>query len=357
MISRFLTVPVGMAVFHLLSTPALAQTPVGAPPPPPVQSVPPSPAAVAPTAKPPEGPAIPVPEDIVQQIKAHAEGDFGDLSRARSIGMIQSAWDDAPESAAVFTYDLDPSSTYKVRVREYMVTVLELPTGEQIEAVDLGDSRGFEVKPRGDRRLAIRAGGFGFDSNIVVYGKSGTVYPIYLRAEGYNSKRVPDLLVRIDGSVKVGPDSDPAVPGFEPLGAGAPSSEPLPLVPPQALAEAAKAAGSDDTAGDGSDFVKSAPFNPSSLRGWGDYSLWGSDDSLKPQTVYRDDHFTYIKFGDRWKDIELPTAYVVVDSIDELVNTRVDGDTFIVESTRPLITLKSGNSHLCIRYDGAEAGA
>ncbi|WP_413208535.1 TrbG/VirB9 family P-type conjugative transfer protein [Rhodospirillum sp. A1_3_36] len=92
------------------------------------------------------------------------------------------------------------------------------------------------------------------------------------------------------------------------------------------------------------------------MRGWGDYSLWGSDNTLKPRTVYRDDYFTYIKFGDRWKDIELPTAYVVVDEIDELVNTRVDGDTFIVESTRPLITLKSGASYLCIRYDGAESG-
>lgn len=349
MTCRFLTVPAGLAVIHLLSTPALAQTPVGAPPPPPVQSVPPSPAA-----NPPAGPSLPVPDAMVNQMKAHAEGDFGDLTRNRSIGMIQSAWDDAPESAAVFTYDLDPMSTYKVRVREYMVTVVELPAGEQIEAVDLGDGKGFEVKPRGDRRLAIRAGGFGFDSNIVVYGKSGTVYPIYLRAEGYNSKRVPDLLVRIEGSVKVGDDHDPAVAGFEPLGSASADEGPLPLVPPQALAEAEAA--TTEAAAD-KDFVKSAPFNPSSLRGWGDYSLWGSDDSLKPQTVYRDDHFTYIKFGDRWKDIELPTAYVVVDGIDELVNTRVDGDTFIVESTRPLVTLKSGDSYLCIRYDGAEAGA
>ena len=32
-------------------------------------------------------------------------------------------------------------------------------------------------------------------------------------------------------------------------------------------------------------------FDPSTLRGWGQYGLWGDDD-LRPETVFRDDHFT-----------------------------------------------------------------
>ncbi|QFT29524.1 Conjugal transfer protein [Labrenzia sp. THAF82] len=103
----------------------------------------------------------------------------------------------------------------------------------------------------------------------------------------------------------------------------------------------------------GSDFLKTARFDPASLRGWDDYKLWG-DNSLRPEQVFRDDNFTYIQFGDKWNDLELPTAYVVVDGIDELVNTRVQGTTFIVESTHRLITLKSGQSFLCIQYKGAK---
>jgi hypothetical protein len=99
------------------------------------------------------------------------------------------------------------------------------------------------------------------------------------------------------------------------------------------------------------DFVADAGFDPNKLRGWGDYDLWG-DDELRPITVFRDDYFTYIRFGDRWKDLELPTAYVVVDGVDELVNTRIQGHTFIVESTQPLISLKSGMKFLCIEYEG-----
>ena len=103
------------------------------------------------------------------------------------------------------------------------------------------------------------------------------------------------------------------------------------------------------------DFVQKAAFDPNALRGWGHYSLWGNwPEDQKPETVFRDDEFTYIRFGDRWKDIELPTAYVVVDGVDELVNTRVQGQTYIIESTRKLISLKSGQTYLCVKYEGEE---
>ena len=47
-----------------------------------------------------------------------------------------------------------------------------------------------------------------------------------------------------------------------------------------------------------------------------------------------------------------PTAYVVIDDLDELVNTRVVGTTYIIESTHKLITLKSGDSYMCVQYKG-----
>lgn len=190
----------------------------------------------------------------------------------------------------------------------------------------------------------MRPVGQGYDTSLIVYGKSGRVYPFYLRAEGLNSKNVPDLVVKIEGAVTI--DDDLTPPGFA-------LDEPP---PPSgaAVGDMAKAvAGLEHTnpLTPADDFVAEAPFDPNALRGWGDYTLWG-DDALRPETVFRDDHFTYIRFGERWKDIELPTAYVVVDGIDELVNTRVQGQTYIVESTRDLITLKSGKSYLCIKYEG-----
>lgn len=299
----------------LLSAPALAQTMADGPPP---------------------------PDSVLEQAEEQQEGIYGHLVRPRTAGQIQRVWDKAGEDIAAYTTAACSGCTYKVRVREWMVTVIELPRGESIDTIDIGDNRGFQVARRGGHRLAVRPVGHGYDTNMVVYGKSGAVYPFYLRAEGFNSTNAPDLLVRLDGlvpggSMQVADLSTTAGPGAGPSVQLASLSSALPGIPPVPAPK---------------DFVREVPFDPSKLRGWGEYRLSGSDDSLKPETVFRDDYFTYIRFGDRWKDIELPTAYVVVDDVDELVNTRVVGETYIIESTRPRITLKSGKSWLCITHEG-----
>jgi len=299
----------------------------------------------------PPVPVLPMPESVVWQANEHQRGSYGYLVRPRSPGQIQEVWNETRPAAAIYATDLCRDCTYKVRLREWMVTVIELPRGEEIDAVDIGDAKGFQVSKRGPRRLALRPIGAGYDSNLVVYGKSGVVYPIYLRTEGFNSENAPDLLVRINGAVAMPGQRHLALvalgeSGRPPVTAGPPAD----AVP--AMSEAVRGLTETDPLTPAGDFVADAVFDPATLRGWGEYELWGSDDSLKPETVFRDDHFTYLRFGERWKDIELPTAYVVVDEIDELVNTRVQGQTYIIESTRPLITLKSGQSYLCIKYTG-----
>jgi ComB9 competence protein len=323
---------VGSLVLAAVTSPSLAQTPTNLPPTPP--------------------PARAVADSVLKQAEEHAEGNFATMNRAAVGGQVQEAWDDTGDGAGVFRYDLCETCTYRVRLREHMVTVIEFPEGEVIERADVGDGGSFDVNPRGLRRLAIKPLGFGVDSNLMVYGMSGTVYPIYLRAESFNSANVPDLYVQIIGQVAI---TDMEVTGIKNVKPGATSSTgitPLILDPAADAVTDLETPAPDRKAGD---FVQEAPFNPDALRGWGDYKLWagGRDgEALRPETVFRDDHFTYIQFGDRWADIELPTAYVVVDDVDELVNTRVQGRTFIVESTRPLITLKSGLSFLCIQYEG-----
>ncbi|MCW9033505.1 MAG: TrbG/VirB9 family P-type conjugative transfer protein [Alphaproteobacteria bacterium] len=272
------------------------------------------------------------------------------MERTRTPGQIQKAWDKTPPNKPIYKADYCKACTYKIRLREFMVTVLELPEGEVIEAVDLGDKKGFSAQPRGNKRLALRPKGHGYDTSLVVYGKSGRVYPFYLRAEGFNSNNIPDLVVKIIGPVPIGENL--SVEGFEGVNDKGSKVAAIPLSNGE-VDKAINGLGNTNPKTPDKDFVAEATFDPNALRGWGKYKLWGSEE-LKPETVFRDDQFTYIRFGDKWKDIELPTAYVVVDKIDELVNTRVQGQTFIVESTRELITLKSGQSYLCIEYPGDE---
>jgi len=326
----------------------------GSPPPPPNQQPAPALGQVQ-----VQAPKMPIPPSVLDQAHDQQDGYYGHLVRPRSAGQVQDAWDNNPPEAAVYRTALCTDCTYKVRLREWMVSVIELPRGEKIDAVDIGDANGFQVSKRGEDRLALRPVGHGYDTNLIVYGKSGTVYPFYLRAEGFNSGNTPDLVVRLEGTVAL--DDDMAVAGMS--GAkNAVAEEDEPNAAPKAedggkdadaMAQAVQGLTQTNPLTPPTDFVADAAFDPNALRGWGDYRLWGSDDSLTPETVFRDDHFTYIRFGEKWKDIELPTAYVVVDGIDELVNTRVAGQTYIIESTRPLITLKSGDTYLCIEYEGA----
>jgi hypothetical protein len=474
----------------------------------------------------PKVPTMPVPDSVVKQAKDQAEGRFGPMIRPRTSGQIQDAWDYAEKSDGVYVTDVCETCTYRVRTREYLVTLIELPAGEEITRIDVGDPRSWSVNKRDERRIAIRPASYGYDTSMIVYGGSGHVYPFYLRAEGVNSINMPDLLVRLKGSVTTkddmtvamlrpqqrmrygsgmqrtalqneagiilpdpvtgqygtveqipldaqgnpvrptGPDgislddtgnayqsrvtgyyqgrpiietSPTGTPGttrpdlvagrfdsdgnlIAPLsydgtlpvyaddagqtGAGslasknisgsgatitrtqngtitstgrtytnqpvksgsgetnAPSNKSSALngdspntsnqndsANNKELAAAVHDLGDTDPGTPKDDFIADAGFDPNKLRGWGDYDLWG-DDELRPVTVFRDDYFTYIRFGDRWKDLELPTAYVVVDGVDELVNTRIQGHTYIIESTQRLISLKSGMKFLCIEYEG-----
>lgn len=334
-----------------LGAPAWAATPAGGVPTPPAKSQ----TVPTPAPMPAPAPAMPMPDSVFDQAEAQQYGDFGYLVRPRTPGQIQVIWDDVNTEESVYVAPLCDDCTYKIRTREFMVSVIELPRGEKIEAVDLGDKVGFTVKARGAGRLAVRPVGHGYDTSLIVYGQSGRLYSFYLRAEGFNSDNPPDLVVRIEGAVALPENGDMAVAGVVDGSTSAAPAADTPATGVQKVGAAYAVAGMMDTAPGTpeGDFVADAGIDPNSLHGWGDYKLWG-DDELKPETVFRDDRFTYIRFGKAWNTVELPTAYVVVDGIDELVNTRVQGQTYIIESTRPLITLKSGGTYLCIEYNGAD---
>ncbi|SIS85411.1 TrbG/VirB9 family P-type conjugative transfer protein [Insolitispirillum peregrinum] len=308
-------------------------------------------ATTAAAASPAPAAALPPSQQAIAQAANQREGLFTALVRANG-GQIQDAWDKTEEG--VHTFALRGQSTvYKVIAREFMTTTIILPDDAEIVSADLGDPAGFSVAVRTRNMLAIRPAGWGMDTNLNIYTRSGLVYPFYIRAENAQSYNVPDLLVRIEGKEKalqagawlVEPTASPASVAASPA-AGGVGDAPLPK-----LEKAV--AGLNQPSAPAGDWVRAVPFDPSRLHGFEDYELWG-DDALKPVRVFRDDRFTYIQYDGQWDAAELPTAYVVVDGIDEVVNTRVQGSTYIVEAVAPLISLKIGKRFLCLKYNGKD---
>ncbi|MDR3326113.1 MAG: TrbG/VirB9 family P-type conjugative transfer protein [Rhodospirillaceae bacterium] len=257
-------------------------------------------------------------KDQIEQKQRQDQGIYPPLVRPRLGGQIQEAWNDLQENQGVLLLSICNDCIYKIRVREQMTTTVVLPDGAVATSIDVGDPVSFKIAIVSPNIISIRPMAYGIDTNFTVYTKANHVYPFYVRAESTNSIFVPDILVRLKG---IEPD-----------------------VPKLSL-------GGINTNQHDSDYIKSVPFDLSKLHGWHSYKLWG-DKSLRPVVIFRDQYFTYLQYNEKWAGLELPTAYVVNNGIDELVNTRVQDTTLIIERVAPLISLKNGSDFLCIQYIG-----
>lgn len=335
-----------LAILSLSPAVTSAQTPLNTGPPP----VPPPASAAVPPAV-----TAPLPDSVVEDAAMQRDGFYPVMHRPSGGGQIQNIWNETNPDEGVHVAPLCDDCVYKVRVREFMTSTIILPETSRIAHVTLGDPNGFQAKVIGPNMLGLRPNGWGMDSNLTVLTEAGGVYPFYLRAESFNSDQVPDLVFRIVGE-EVAPETAIPVPVMAPsppvavLPAGAPDDLPGLGREDVGPVESALRDLRREDSGEG-DFIERVEFDPGRLHGFGDYTLWG-DSSLAPEVVFRDERFTYLQYGDRWPGLDLPAAYIIVDGIDEPVNTRDQGRTYIIESVNPLISLKLGSRFLCIEYVG-----
>lgn len=287
-------------------------------------------------------------------------GENRAMRTAVSLNAIQAAFDnsDPRESIKRFTYT--PSETFKLRLREYMSTVVILPKGEAVDAFDLGDKENFEFIPfspkeknkkaadEGDRLdnvFRIRPKYAGADTNLTVIGRSGRVYSFYLRSDSVQSPHIPYSVVYVEdrfgsmanaaGAAGVGSISDD-------LSKDKPAPEGIPIGQEKMTGEEAAAM---------AEYLRSLPVvDPKAIR-LNAYKIVDGDTALAPLMVFDDGYWTYFKFtNDKNLDkAKVPTVYRVVDGYDTPANIRVEGGTIIAETTGNGWTLKSGEAHLCIR--------
>ena len=67
-------------------------------------------------------PQVPVPKSVVKQAEQQANGQFSEMRRSLVGGQIQKAWDNAGDNAGVVGFNYCSTCSYKVRLREHMVT-------------------------------------------------------------------------------------------------------------------------------------------------------------------------------------------------------------------------------------------
>ncbi len=116
---------------------------------------------------------------------------------AHAVG-VQEAWDNpnanmARESVkpgyAQLTWEA--GGVLPIKLRNGMVTMVNLPTGEEIADGVVGNQGLFDFDPQGNAMFITPVGSNqGADTNLIVTGKSGNKYIFYLRSEPANSSEI-----------------------------------------------------------------------------------------------------------------------------------------------------------------------
>lgn len=254
-----------------------------------------------------------------KEVAAEAEGDYPKLERGQGVPLasMQRAWDNAREGAGVRIVHFDPRDTVRLVVREYMTTTIVFPQWEKIEEIIIGDESNYQtIKPK-DNILTIRPINYvGIDTSITLIGESGNVYGFYVRVEGYNSKNISDITVRMNIPTPMYVDN---------------SSHPVNLAKQEKVIEK-------------EDYLEEATVEASKI----DFKFsMSGDEAIAPDLVYSDGVRTWFDYGDSLDERNLPTFYSVADGYQKAINVTVDDNRLVAHGSGEFV-LKSGDKITCV---------
>ena len=237
----------------------------------------------------------------------------------------------------------EPGTVLPVKLRNTMVTMINLPNGEQIENAVIGKEGLFAIDAtQGGRTMYITPSNDnqGVDTNLIVTGKSGNIYTFYLRSEPINASEITysQVDVTLDGNARL--------PGASAATTGGTMNSIFNK----------KSSGKTATVGvDGEDYdwIKTMKIDPSEFRFDMDIFVPNPDDYvIAPERVWRDRVFTYIDFGDKVISMtQRPVVSLLVEGGESPVGFRTDGEDgrlLIVEAVGDMV-LRSGQRIVCIK--------
>lgn len=289
--------------------------------------------------------------------------DQVDLSYIHSMGMQQKAWNNPMEhlgegqtKPGYSKYNWTPDTVLPVRLREGMMTLINLPAWELIEKVHIGSPESFNGEIVAPNSLLIYADPsyIGVDSNMIIFGRSGNRYVFYLRSETFNTDKITQSVV----DVLVGPRWTPAADGGQMVDANGASSM---AAAPGVVAGTGKVGGTGTgaqtslaTASSGpKDWLKTIPMDPESVKFDLDMFLPNPDDvDIAPDNIWRDNIFTYIDLGPKALTMtQRPIVNLLVQGTEVPVGYRTRGPNsrlIVVEAVGDLV-LRNGKKLICIK--------
>ena len=320
-----------------------------------------------------------LPTDIeAQQLSdamAQTTGEFDamNLGYIHSLGMQQKAWNDplahlgeGQTKPGYSRYTWTPEVVLPIRLREGMMTLINLPTWELIEKVHIGSPESFGGEIAAPNSLLVYADPsyIGVDSNMIIFGRSGNRYVFYLRSETYNTDKITHSVV----DVLVGPKYTPVADGGQ-LGNfnGATTMASSSYTQRSSTAPGWSGRGSSLTPGGSQNpqiglntastapknWLQNIPVDPEKFRFDMEIFLPNpSDIDIAPDKVWRDDIFTYIDLGPKALTMtQRPVVSLIVQDSEVPVGFRTRGPNsrlIVVEAVGDLV-LRNGKKIICLK--------
>ncbi len=308
-------------------------------------------------------------EDAIAQTTG--EFDQVDLGYIHSLGMQQKAWNDPLShmgegqlKPGYSRYNWSPDVILPIRLREGMMTLINLPSWELIEKVHIGspESFGGEVAAPNSLLLYADPAYIGVDCNMIVFGRSGNRYVFYLRSETYNTDKITQSVV----DVLVGPRYTPASAGgtlgnFNGATATAAATSGNGASAPGWSSRGNLTPGGSqnpqiglNTASTGpKNWLGTIPVDPEQFRFDIEMYLPNPDDvDIAPDNVWRDNIFTYIDLGPKALTMtQRPVVNLIVQDSEVPVGFRTRGPNsrlIVVEAVGDLV-LRNGKKIICLK--------
>ncbi len=309
-------------------------------------------------------------EDAIAQTTG--EFDQMNLNYIHSLGMQQKAWNDPLShmgegqlKPGYSRYSWSPDVVLPIRLREGMMTLINLPSWELIEKVHIGspESFGGEIAAPNSLLLYADPSYIGVDCNMIVFGRSGNRYVFYLRSETYNTDKITQSVV----DVLVGPRYTPVSAGGS-LGEYNGASVTMSSVSANGFSSAPGWSGKGNlTPGGGQnpqiglntastgpkDWLASIPVDPESFRF--DIDMYLPDPravDIAPDNVWRDNIFTYIDLGPKALTMtQRPIVNLIVEDSEVPVGFRTRGPNsrlIVVEGIGDMV-LRNGKKLICLK--------
>ena len=310
---------------------------------------------------------------LMSDAMAQTAGSFDtmNLSYISSLGMQQKAWNDPMQhmgegqiKPGYSRYIWSPDVVLPIRLREGMMTLINLPTWELIEKVHIGSPESFGGEIAAPNSLLLYADPtyLGVDSNLIIFGRSGNRYVFYLRSETYNTDRITNAVV----DIIVGPKYTPVSAGGSSNLSGGASVNMGSVASRGVGAPGWSGAGSLTPGGSQSpnpglntatngpkDWLQTIPVDPEKFRFDIDVFIPNPEDiELAPERVWRDEIFTYIDFGKKALTMtQRPIVNLIVQDSEVPVGSRTKGPhsrLLVVEGVGDMV-LRNGQRIVCLK--------